>query len=650
MSYTKQLTLESGEYISDYIKDFDFNGGIIGLNSSVGTGKTTGFINMPNVDITVPFIAIKQSEIDKGAGNIDTWQARVIKVKSTFDKSYFSTRTLVVDEAHGLYMDYNYKAPAIRDLISIFKYYHSVILMSGTFEPEYISSINLDRFYNVYKPQLAMKVLDTYIYDRNGLAAFEEFIHARKDNGRKKLVLINDKAVCNQLSERYGDDALVVNADEKANDDVLELYRTRKMGNQWSVIFGTNSIREGLSIEDVQDEVDVFIYGHTDPDVIEQFSNRFRNVGYVKHVHYFIPNTEVRELADFDINGYTASAQRFADVINTFYKSEDNTEQYKEYLRSAYHEEVKGSHLKYDKESDSFIVNLISIDAEYYSHREKQAVLDPVLFAERMMSYDFNVNPRMLVSGDSGVAEVLKEGKRAMKEQQQDERNKRIASITESFRTGKFEYAGDEEYDYVVESINTLLKKGLKREQIELVVNGIVEDKEFIRKRVWPDFNYVDHHTNIRNQMLRYIATDCPDDSLNVLDMAILSGIAIKTTLTEFFQGDETEMRKNKEWRKVLEWRGGQLVAKDGCEARIINRYITLGKRKEQRISKDTNAVFKAYLDWKGTDRYQVYPVKYTNLTGFEIEQPAPSESFNASTDKTANAIRERLLSLRMAA
>lgn len=66
MSYTKQFTLKSDEFISDFIKEFDFNGGIIGLNSSVGTGKTTGFINMPNVDITVPFIAIKQSEIDKG--------------------------------------------------------------------------------------------------------------------------------------------------------------------------------------------------------------------------------------------------------------------------------------------------------------------------------------------------------------------------------------------------------------------------------------------------------------------------------------------------------------------------------------------------------------------------------------------------------
>lgn len=650
MKYTKQLTLESGEFISDYIKEFDFGDGIIGLNASVGTGKTTSFINMPNVDITVPLISIKQSEIDKGANNIDTWQARVLSVNNTFDKSYFSTRTLVVDEAHGLYMDYNYKASAIRDLISIFKYYKSVILMSGTFEPEYLSSIEFDRFYNVYKPQQSMKVLDTYIYDRNGLAAFEAFIHTRKDNGRKKLALINDKAICNQLSERYGDDALVVNADEKANDDVLELYRSRLMGNQWSVIFGTNSIREGLSIEDVQDEVDVFIFGHTEPDVIEQFSNRFRNIGYVKHVHYFIPNTEVREVADFDIAGFTGSAQRFADVINSFYKSEEHNEQYREYLRTTYHEEVKGSHLKYDKVSDSFIVNTISIDAEYCSHRTKQSILDPVLFAERMMSYDFNVNPRKLVTGDSDIAEVLKEGKRAMKEQQQEERNTRIKSITESFHTNIFEYAGDQEYDYVVDSINTLLKKGLKREQIELVVNGMVEDKDFIRKRVWPDFNYVDHHANIRNQMLRYIATDCPDDTLNVLDMAVLSGIAIKTTLNEFFQGDESEMRKNKEWCKVVEWRGGQLVAKDGCDARIVNRYITLDKRKEKRVNKDTNAVFKAYLDWKGTDRYQVYPVKYTNLTGFEIEQPTPSEAFNESTDKTVTAIRERLLSLRMAA
>lgn len=650
MNYTKKLKLKTGEYVSDYLDEFDFSCGIIGLNSSVGTGKTTSFINMANVDITVPLLSIKQSEIDKGAGNVDTWQAHVIKVNSTFDKSYFSNRTLVVDESHGLYMDYDYKAQAIRDLIGIFKYYKTVILMSGTFEPQYITSINIDRFYNVYKPQEAMKVLDTYTYDRNGLAAFEAFIHSRRDNGRKKIVLINDKKHCKQFAERYGDDALVVNADEKANDDVLELYKTRLMGNDWSIIFGTNSIREGLSIEDIEDEIDVFIFGHTDPDVIEQFSNRFRNIGYVKHVHYFIPNTEVRELADFDIIGYTASAQRFADVINTFYKSEDNTEHYREYLRSAYHEEVKGSHLKYDKVTDSFVVNLVSIDAQYYSHREKQTILDPVLFTERMMNYDFNVNPRKFVTGDDQIAEVLKEGKRVIKEQEQEERNKRIASITESFCTGIFEYAGDEEYNYVVESINTLLSKGLKREQIELVVNGMVEDKDFIRKRVWPDFNYVDHHANIRNQMLRYIATDCPDDTLNIIDMGVLAGMAIKTTLSEFFQGDESEMKKNKEWRKVIEWRGGQLVAKDGCEARIINRYITLDKRREQRINKHTNAAFKAYLDWKGVDRYQVYPVKYTNLTGFEIERPVPDEAFNTSTDRTATAIRERLLSLRMAA
>jgi hypothetical protein len=120
------------------------------------------------------------------------------------------------------------------------------------------------------------------------------------------------------MAQRYGEKALVVNADEKANDDVLELYATRLMGDKWDIIFGTNSIREGLSIEDRLDEVDIIVYGHTDPDVIEQFSNRFRNVCGVKHVHYFIPNSVVRELEDFDIENFTNSAMRFSEVINEF--------------------------------------------------------------------------------------------------------------------------------------------------------------------------------------------------------------------------------------------------------------------------------------------------------------------------------------------
>jgi hypothetical protein len=59
-------------------------------------------------------------------------QAIVLKVMATEDKKEYSNKTLVVDEAHGLYMDYNYKPAAIRNLINIFQYFKSVVIMSGT--------------------------------------------------------------------------------------------------------------------------------------------------------------------------------------------------------------------------------------------------------------------------------------------------------------------------------------------------------------------------------------------------------------------------------------------------------------------------------------------------------------------------------------
>ncbi|WP_194761630.1 hypothetical protein [Pantoea ananatis] len=645
--YNKKFTLELDEYLSSIIKEMDISSGVTCIVASVGSGKTTDFVNKPDTYIAAPLISIKQSEIDKGAMNILTWQALVLKVHGSHDKSEFASKTLVVDEAHGLFMDYSYKASAIRDLISVFPFFKSVVIMSGSLNPEHINSFHIDRSYSVYKPQSAMKVLDTYVYEKNGLAAFEAFLHARK-GVRKTIALVNDKVVCNQIAQRYGDSALVVNADEKANDDVLKLYATRKMGEKWDLILGTNSIREGLSIEDQLEEVDVVIYGHTDPDVIEQFSNRFRNVTGVKHVHYFIPKSKFIEIADFDISGFTGSAQRFADMVNEFYMSSDNDEQYKEYLRSTYHAEAKGSHLRYKKETDSFLVDLISVDAEYYEHRRKQVQYDPVLFEANIIKYDFNVNPSRLVSGDDSVAELLKEGKKAVKDKQKEDREERLISITQSFQSGVFHHTGDQEYDYVVDSINKLITKGLTKEQIKLVVDGVIEDKNFIR-RVWSDFNYVELDTNIRNQILRYIAVECPDDELNPFDTYLLANLALTHTLDEFFRGDEKEMRKNKEWGKLVEWRGGRLEVKGNCEVRVINKYITLGERKRVRVNKDTPVMLKGLLDICKVDTYSSYPVKYTNLTGFTIEQTQQTEEFNKKADARVNEIRSRFMALRAA-
>lgn len=643
--FNKKFTLQSDEYLSSIIGQMEIDRGITCIVASVGSGKTTDFVNKPNTFIAAPLISIKQSEIDKGAMNIYTWQAIVLKVMATADKGEFRNTTLVVDESHGLYMDFNYKPGAIRELIGIFKYFKAVVVMSGTLDPNHITSFPIDRSYSVYKPQRAYKVLDTYIYTKNGLAALEAFIQTRKGQ-RKTLVLLNDKGMCDQLASHYGDRALVVNAAEKANDDVLELYASRLMGSNWDIIFGTNSIREGLSIEDDLDEVDVIVYGHTDPDVIEQFSNRFRNVSGVKHVHYFTPNGLVKEIIDFDIDAFTDSAKRFGDIVNEFYSDDKNDEQYKDYLRTAYHEEAKGSHLRYDKESDSFIVDLISVDSQYYNHRKQQVQYDPVLFEDKMMNYDFSLNPKRFIDGDDEIAQTLKDAKKAEKDRRNEERNERLSSITESFTTGKFHYKGDEEYDYIVDSIYKLITKGLTTDQIKLVVDGVCEDKNFIRK-VWSDYNFVDVDTSIRNQLLHYIAKECPDDELTPVDTYIMASLAMKHTLKEFFRDDEKEMRKNKEWSKLVDWKGGRLEVKTECEVRVINKYITLGDRIRRRPTSSTNPMVQALLQIRKTDRYNAYPVKFTNLTGFQIDAPEATEELKVETEMKITTLKARIAALR---
>ncbi|GCI49417.1 hypothetical protein BvCmsK145A_03467 [Escherichia coli] len=641
--FDKSFTLSSTERLNKVEKHLDFKSGVTLLAASVGVGKTTYFVNKPNVYITAPLISIKQSEIDKGATNIFTWQAMVAKVKA--DPMKYALCTLVVDESHGLYMDFNYKPGAIRELIEIFKYFKSVVVMSGTIDPNFITSFPIDRSYSIYKPQQATKLIDTYVYTKNGLAALEAFIQARRGK-RKTLVLLNEKELCDQLASRYGERALVVNADEKANEDVLELYASRLMGNKWDIIFGTNSIREGLSIEDKVDEVDVIIYGHTDPDVIEQFSNRFREVSDLKHVHYFIPNSPVKEIADFDVVTFTRETIAFCETLNTFYNNDSHDDSFRDYLRTTFHDEAKGSYIRFNKESGCFVVDLVAIDAKYYNARKLQVQSDPVLFESKMMALDFCTNPVLYIEGDQVMAEIIKEGKKVSKERRAVERIERIKSITESFCTNEFTYAGDDEYDYVVESITKLLKKGLKREQIPLVVDSVIKDKDFINK-IWSDYHYVDIDGGVRNQLLYYIAAECPNDELTPVDTYIMSNMVLTQTLREFFQGDEKLMRANREWSRMIEWKGGRLQVKTNCEVRVINKHITLGERIQKRVTEDSSEMIKSLMQIRKTDRYNVYPVKFTNLTGFVIDVPEVTETEKEKAQQSILSLKERFIALR---
>ncbi|EAB6494168.1 hypothetical protein CCO57_22085 [Salmonella enterica subsp. indica serovar Marseille] len=303
MSIYKEFQLTPNQYITDIADQMDLKDGVNLVIADVGIGKSFYFSKLTNTAFSAPLVSIVSS-ID--GTDVLTWNALVGRFHATSDKSVFKKETLVIDECHGFFTDYSYKASVIRDLVAIFPFFKSVILMSGTIKQEYINSVAIDRVYRVRKPSQATKEVYRYNYSSNGKAVLEGLI-LRNKGKRKAIALVNDIKLCKRIAQSYGVKALVVSSEVKETKEVQEFFASKRM-DEYDLIIGTDSIREGLSIEDKLDEVDIFIYGHTDPDGIEQFTNRFRNVSRTKTLHYITPVRDSNALKDFDIES-TCSMQ-----------------------------------------------------------------------------------------------------------------------------------------------------------------------------------------------------------------------------------------------------------------------------------------------------------------------------------------------------
>lgn len=154
MSIYKEFTLTPNQYITDIAHEMELKDGINLIIADVGTGKSFYFSKLTNTAFSAPLVSIVSS-ID--GTNVQTWNALVARFHATSDKSTFKNETLVIDECHGFYTDYSYKSSVIRDLVAIFPYFKSVILMSGTIKKEYLNSVQIDRVYRVRKPSQATK-------------------------------------------------------------------------------------------------------------------------------------------------------------------------------------------------------------------------------------------------------------------------------------------------------------------------------------------------------------------------------------------------------------------------------------------------------------------------------------------------------------
>lgn len=311
--YDTDITLKPTQYLSDVIEQVKFKDGLNLLIADVGTGKNHYFSKLIKTKLVVPLRSIVEQAGSNNSlqdDNVATWNQIITMMKKPDECKKWD---LVIDEAHGIISDYGYKDKTIRILIEACSMFRRVIFMSGTVRPEYFSGFYFSTIHRVRKPSKAKKKIQTYICKSKK----ESLLNDLRETKNKAIVLMNEKDLGEVTGERSGKNYMLVNADLIDEPEVLNLYRTGVMGD-YDCIIGTNSIVEGLSIHDNHDEVDVFIWGDTDPDRIEQVSNRFRNIENIKNVKYYIDSKPCLEKVEDNVKLRIIKAKKLSEALTAY--------------------------------------------------------------------------------------------------------------------------------------------------------------------------------------------------------------------------------------------------------------------------------------------------------------------------------------------
>lgn len=614
--YTKEWVLTQKEYLSDIAGEIDVSTGVTLLIADVGTGKSTYFSQLDDVHFIAPLVSIVSSIEGK---DVSTWNRKAAQVLHAQDKSIFKTQTLVIDECHGLYTDMDYKESVINDIMKMIPLFKSVVLMSGTTREEYLSSVEIDRVYRVRKPSKARKELHQHIVLNDMKKAVEQGILLSK--GTKGIALINDIELCKRIQRQYGEKALVVSSEVKNDPKVQQFYKSKSMTfdgmidgeyvkHDYDLIIGTDSIREGLSIEDSLEQVNVFIYQSRDPDSIEQFTNRFRNINDLKVVHYYTNDHTHIDAKPFDIEALKNDSDLFCKIVNYRFDSFE-TEIYKNIYRNNYGSDMKGSGIIYDKALEKYVVNSIFIDWQYYKHREKQYRNDMNLFTE-VMSQEYNFVFAMpdVVQVNKDDAKELKADLKKAQEATKAEYVEVLKGLAEDFDTGDFRKSGEsEDYDVVRESVNKLLKNGLRPEDVRKVIEGVIADKDFIKK-VWSDNNYIEHDNAMRKFIQDYVSANNIRGEFDKATLEALVSQVVQKVLKDLFMRDLQIMAANVVWKQYVDNSNGTIVIKKGKSKEILQKYIRIDSQR-RRMQGD-----KAMFYWI---------VDYT-LSGVVLQKSVPLE------------------------
>ena len=639
--YNGEWTLEPNQYISCVFHKMDLTSGVNLVNSSVGTGKTTQFIQEANPEtnqkarakpgyiVLVPLTSIRLSfegDNDVFSTGICTWN-QIETILKHSNKKYFADKTLVIDEVHGFFLDYGYKANVINRLIASFPLFKSVIMMSGTATPNDFSGIEFNKVYKIYKPSEARKVISTVVSTR----VQDLILNQLNSSKRKTIVLLNDKAQCEALNQMCTRAGLVVNADKKSNYDVVELYVSGQM--KVEVLYGTYSIVEGLSIENQLEEVDIVIVGDEHPARIEQFTNRFRKISNLKNVTYYVNRREVVEVGIFNRAEVVADAKVMKELLQTTYEALQ-TEEAKYSFTSQYRKDIAGSMVYFHE--GKFEVSFTGIDYAYSEHKTREYANDFSLLSAELKNYGFIVQPLRFEEGDGENNAVIADTAKRLKEEAVEAENEIIEEYLSDAINGTLKPVEEatELYTVIDQSVEKLLARGLHKDDFESLVKGFIDDRSFFY-RAHMDADYYPTGNTIREMIVNMVAGRTKLDAFAIRDIA---DAIIQKVLKEYFAGHTELMLKNPMWSKCVTMTSTGLESSSSKGAKsIVERYITLGKGKVESV--------------KGV-KVRLCEVVHLSLTGLRFTRPAFTPTIpvadHVESRQSLEGIKAKLKQLRM--
>ncbi|EIZ9542809.1 hypothetical protein MRB99_004182 [Cronobacter sakazakii] len=500
-------------------------------------------------------------------------------------------------------------------------------MMSGTATPDDFSGIEFNNVYRIYKPSEARKVISTVVSTR-----VQDLVLTQLNSSKRKtIVLLNDKAQCEALNQMCTRTGLVVNADKKSNDDVLDLYVSGQM--KVEVLFGTYSIVEGLSIENQLEEVDIVIVGDEHPARIEQFTNRFRKISKLKNVTYYVNRREVVEVGIFNRAEVVADAKVMKELLQTTYESLQ-TDEAKYSFTSQYRKDIAGSMVYFHE--GKFEVSFTGIDYAYSEHRTREYANDFSLLSAELKNYGFIVQPLRFEDGDGENNAVITDTAKRLKEEAIEAENAIIEEYLSDALTGTVKPVEEatELYTAVDQSVEKLLSRGLHKDDFESLVKGFIEDRSFFY-RAHMDADYFPTGNTIREMIVNMVAGRTTLDAFAIRDIA---DAIIQKVLKEYFAGNTELMLKHPMWSKCVTMGSTGLVSSSSKGAKsIVERYITLGKGKNAKVN---GSVVK------------VCEVLHLSLTGLRFTKPAfiPTATIvdHVESRQSLEGIKAKLHQLRM--